>query len=121
MGFVTLKLSTVFHIAALGIADQATLSSFCAMTLIFNSLLAWRLLGERFPAVKVLAIFFITIGASMVILFASYESNIYTVTEIKELVFDSISSLFLISTTILAIIAFYVSFRIINILEKEDL
>jgi len=46
LGVICLKIFTSFYVVALALADQATLSTFCAMTLVFNSILAWKFLGE---------------------------------------------------------------------------
>jgi len=64
-------------------------------------------------------IFIIGVGATVVLLFASYESNIYTIHEIKALVFDQISTIFLAVTALLALIAYAISVRIILWLEEE--
>ena len=47
LGVISLKIFTSLYVIALGIADQATLSAYCAMILVFNSVFAWKFLGDH--------------------------------------------------------------------------
>jgi len=49
------------------------------MTLVFNCLFAWKMLGEKLVLLKIVGMILISVGAACIMIFASYESNIYTI------------------------------------------
>ena len=77
-GYFILLLSSLCSVVALGLADLSTLSIASALTMCFNALLAWRLLGEKLRTYKILAIAIVCVGATIAILFASYTVHFYT-------------------------------------------
>ena len=57
---------------------MSTLAISAALTMIFNGILAWKMLGEKLSTIKIFCMLIVCTGATMAILFASYTVHIYT-------------------------------------------
>jgi glucan phosphoethanolaminetransferase (alkaline phosphatase superfamily) len=119
IGFVLTMVATIFNVASLGLVDQSALSITCALTLIFNGLLAWKILKEPLPLLKIIAVLIMCVGATIAIVFASYESNIYNALEQQVLIFSHESIVFMSTMVIFLIIGFIISEIIISTVRKE--
>lgn len=60
---------------SLSYADMITLSSTSSLTLVFNSLLSSKMLGEVFTRYDLISIMLIGIGASLCVAFSSLETT----------------------------------------------
>ena len=69
-----LVLSLIF-IASLAFADMITLSSTSSLTMVFNSILASKVLKEVFTKYDLASIGLISIGSTLCVFFSNYEEE----------------------------------------------
>jgi hypothetical protein len=62
-------------LGSLSYADLITLSSTSSLTLLFNSILSYKLLGEAFTRKDLYSLLLIGLGASLCVTFSSFESS----------------------------------------------
>lgn len=66
-------------LVSLAFADMITLSSTSSLTMVFNCLLATKLLGEVFTRYDLISIVLISMGASLCIILSNYKSADLTI------------------------------------------
>ena len=65
---------STFLIASLSVTDMVTLSSTSSLVLIFNSLLACKMLKEKFTKYDLVSIILIGMGATLCVSFSSFKA-----------------------------------------------
>eukprot|EP00347_Sterkiella_histriomuscorum_P002196 403369096 len=105
-GFALIVLGAVINIVSLAFADQITLSSTSSLTLVFNSILATRLLGEEFTRYDLLSIILISLGASLCVILSNYQPIPLTIEELVSK-YTSTQSIVLMIITVLFLLAAY--------------
>ena len=71
--------------ATFGMAPQSLLAPLGAASLVWNTLLAPCLLGERLGKIELLGTFIIIVGATLAVAFSNHETPTYTMPDIHDL------------------------------------
>lgn len=69
------KIASVNSIGSLAFADMITLTSTSSLTMVFNSLLASKVLKEVFTKYDLISIGLISLGSTLCIFFSNYEEQ----------------------------------------------
>jgi hypothetical protein len=85
-GLAMLIVGSVFAVVVFGLAGQAELAPMGAATMIFNELLAWRVLREPFTRVDAVATLLMGLGTTISIVFGQHVDRTYTLDIIISLV-----------------------------------
>ena len=83
LGF--LVLGSVFAVFVFGLAGQSELAPMGAVTMIFNTILAWRFLGEPFTRIDFIATFLMGSGTIIAVAFGESSDEEYTLDELIDL------------------------------------
>lgn len=104
-GFINLLIGTVFNTVALRIGNQFLLSSTCALSIIFNTLLSVCFLKESIQQSDVISLALISAGCTLFMLTAKASDQTYSQSELLDLfmrpisvIFISISAVFILSS-----------------------
>lgn len=78
-------------IGSLAFGDLITLSSTSSLTMVFNSILATKILKEVFTREDLISVALIGVGASMCVVFSNYKSKQLT-QDVNSVVFSNIGT-----------------------------
>ena len=117
---LVLGTSQLLAVAALSMADVSVLSIGSCMTIIFNSLLAWKFLGEKLQLFKILSIFMMCVGVCLGVAFIPYSEHTYSSKELYQLFTSGRSVYFLGFSFFILIIGYIISETIVKRSQKDS-
>jgi drug/metabolite transporter (DMT)-like permease len=85
LGLIIILAGNLLAVAALAMADQSILSICSCLTMIFNAILAWKILKEKLRVYKIVSIVLMSAGVVIGIAFVPYNENTYSIQEMEKL------------------------------------
>ena len=106
-GFTSIILGTLFNILAIKYGNLMLLAASSALTLIFNTILSVRILGESYQKSDILAILLICTGSISCMLFSKNDTKRYSNDYVNEM-FLSLESLTYLGVSFAVLILVYI-------------
>eukprot|EP00743_Colponemidia_sp_Colp-15_P003449 GILK01003724.1.p1 GENE.GILK01003724.1~~GILK01003724.1.p1 ORF type:complete len:346 (+),score=38.25 GILK01003724.1:118-1155(+) len=106
LGLFLLVCGSVLGIVSYSLADQATLAPTSAFTMIYNAILASKLLKEKFTKYDLAAIIFLGVGATVSVVWADYTEISYAYYDIMSL-WGTVHSLLFVLLTLAVFVGLY--------------
>lgn len=108
VGFILITIAEVLNSFAYGYAQTVIVASISSITLVFNGVLAVVVARETPSVFTVLGSLCIINGLILLFLLTPVESKVYSVSEVRDIVASSKSVLFLIVSTWVVVVLYYV-------------